>query len=61
LPKHSSGKDLIAEGENRNHAILSNDGAAKFVSPSTIAPVLIAYDARIRIEGANGARELLLE
>jgi xanthine dehydrogenase YagS FAD-binding subunit len=61
LPKHSSGKDLIAEGENRYHAILGNEGAAKFVSPSTIAPVLIAYDARIRLEGSNGARELLLE
>lgn len=61
LPKHSSGKDLIAEGENRYHAILGNDGAAKFVSPSTIAPILIAYGARIRIEGPNGARELPLE
>jgi xanthine dehydrogenase YagS FAD-binding subunit len=61
LPKHSSGKDLIAEGENRYHAILGNDGAAKFVSPSTIAPVLIAYNARIRIEGPNGARELPLQ
>jgi xanthine dehydrogenase YagS FAD-binding subunit len=61
LPKHFSGKDLIAEGENRYHAILGNDGNAKFVSPSTIAPLLIAYDARIRIEGRNGARELGLE
>src|SRR5438046_2092321 len=58
LPKHSSGKDLVAEGENRYHAILGNNGTAKFVSPSTIAPVLIAYDARIRIEGPNGTREL---
>jgi xanthine dehydrogenase YagS FAD-binding subunit len=61
LPKHSSGYDLIAEGENRYHAILGNGGAAKFVSPSTIAPVLIAYSARIRIEGPNGPRELPLE
>jgi xanthine dehydrogenase YagS FAD-binding subunit len=61
LPKHPSGKDLIAEGENRYHAILGNNGRAKFVSPSTIAPVLIGYWARIRIEGPNGARELPLE
>ena len=61
LPKHSSGRDLIAEGESRYHAILGNDGNAKFVSPSTIAPVLIAYNARIRIEGPNGERELPLE
>ena len=48
LPKHSSGQDLIAEGENRYRAILGSDGVAKFVSPSTIAPVLIAYNARDR-------------
>jgi len=61
LPKHKSGKDLVAQGDNRYHAILGNGGPAKFVSPSTIAPVLIAYGARIRIEGRNGARELPLE
>ena len=47
LPKDQSGNDLIAGGENRFHAILGNDGPAKFVSPSTIAPVLIAYGAKI--------------
>src|SRR5207302_10569700 len=30
LPKDESGKDLVAEGENRYHAILGNDGPAKF-------------------------------
>ena len=34
------GKELVAAGENRYHAILGNDGPAKFVSPSTIVPVL---------------------
>ena len=61
LPKDESGKDLLAEGENRYHAILGNDGAAKFVSPSTIVPVLIAYGAKVRITGPKGKRELALE
>src|SRR3989442_13841846 len=50
LPKDESGKELVADGENRYHAILGNDGPAKFVSPSTIAPILIAYGAKIRVE-----------
>lgn len=61
LPKDGSGKDLIIEGDNRYHAILGNDGAAKFVSPSTIAPVLIAYGATVRLHGPKGKRELPLE
>ena len=61
LPKDESGKDLVDIGDNRYHAILGNDGAAKFVSPSTIVPVLIAYGARIRLEGPKGKRELPLE
>jgi xanthine dehydrogenase YagS FAD-binding subunit len=61
LPKDESGKDLVTGGENRYHAILGNDGPAKFVSPSTIVPVLIAYGAKIRLEGPKGKRELALE
>jgi xanthine dehydrogenase YagS FAD-binding subunit len=61
LPKDESGKELIADGENRYHAILGNQGAAKFVSPSTVAPILIAYGATVRLEGAKGKRELPLE
>ncbi|HYA25691.1 MAG TPA: xanthine dehydrogenase family protein subunit M [Terriglobales bacterium] len=61
LPKDESGKELVAAGENRYHAILGNQGAAKFVSPSTVVPILIAYDAKIRLEGPKGKRELPLE
>jgi xanthine dehydrogenase YagS FAD-binding subunit len=61
LPKDESGKELVPEGENRYHAILGNEGPAKFVSPSTIVPILIAYDAKIRLEGPKGKRELPLE
>jgi xanthine dehydrogenase YagS FAD-binding subunit len=61
LPKNESGKDLVTEGENRYHAILGNDGPAKFVSPSSIVPVLIAHGASIRLLGSKGSRELPLE
>ena len=61
LPRDSNGRDLVAEGENRYHAILGNDGPAKFVSPSSIAPVLIAYGAKIRLQSPKGRRDLELE
>lgn len=61
IPRDASGKDMVAEGENRYHAILGNDGPAKFVSPSSIAPVLIAYGAKIRLIGPKGRREIALE
>ena len=61
LPKSESGKDLIVNGENRYHAILGNDGPAKFVSPSSIAPVLIAYGAVLRLIGPQGMREQSVE
>ena len=56
---------MVLEGDNRYAAILGNDGPAYFVSPSTIAPALIAYGAKIRLYSANapgsGVRELPLE
>lgn len=61
LPKDESGKDLVSEGDNRYHAILGNDGPAKFISPSTTVPILIAYGATIRLMGPKGRRELPLE
>src|SRR6266581_7029534 len=61
LPKDETGKELVVAGENRYHAILGNQGAAKFVSPSTIVPILIAYGAKIRLEGPKGKREFPLE
>jgi len=65
LPMTSDGKSMVVEGDNRYAAILGNDGPAYFVSPSTIAPALIAYGAKIRIYSAkasgSGVRELPLE
>jgi xanthine dehydrogenase YagS FAD-binding subunit len=61
LPRNEAGKDLVSEGDNRYHAILGNDGPAKFVSPSTVVPMLVAYGARLRIAGPKGRREVPLE
>src|SRR5579864_886285 len=55
------GKSLVLAGDNRHHAILGNDGPAYFVSPSSVAPALIAYSASIRLFGPNGQREVPLE
>jgi len=55
------GKSLVEEGDNRYHAILGNQGPAKFVSPSSIAPILIAYGAWVSIQGGGKPRSVLLE
>jgi xanthine dehydrogenase YagS FAD-binding subunit len=61
LAQGSSGESLVLKGDNRYHAILGNEGPAYFVSPSTIAPVLVAYGAKVRLFGPRGERELPLE
>lgn len=54
------GKSMVVDGDNRYHAIIANDGPAKFVTPSTIAPALIAYGAKVRLVGSGGLREVEL-
>lgn len=61
LAQDKEGKSLVLQGDNRYHAILGNEGPAYFVSPSTIAPVLIAYGATVRLLGPRGTREIPLE
>lgn len=61
LGQDKEGKSLVLQGDNRYHAILGNDDPAYFVSPSTVAPVLIAYGAKVHILGLQGTRELPLE
>ena len=65
MAKTADGKSMVVEGDNRYAAILGNSGPAYFVSPSTIAPMLIAYGAKIRLYSAktagSGVRELPLE
>jgi xanthine dehydrogenase YagS FAD-binding subunit len=59
IPEHQ-GKPMVTDGDNRYHAIIGNDGPAKFVAPSTIAPALIAHNAKVRIVGPSGQREIEL-
>ncbi len=61
LALDAQGKSMLVAGDNRYAAILGNDGPALFVSPSTIAPALIAYGASVRIFGPSGSREVALE
>ena len=47
----AGGGRMVALGDNRFHAILGNDGPAKFVSASRLAPALIALGATARVIG----------
>lgn len=47
----AGGGSAVEEGDSRYHAIFGNEGAAKFVSASRIAPALIALDAMARVIG----------
>lgn len=57
----ANGKPLVPNGENRYHAILGNSGPAYFVSPSTLAPSLLAFGAKIKLAGKGGEREMDLK
>jgi xanthine dehydrogenase YagS FAD-binding subunit len=59
--KDGNGEALVPAGDNRYHAILGNGGPAYFVSPSSLAPALIAYDARLVVFGPKGARDMPVE
>ena len=58
------GRSGKVDGRRRRQP-LSRDprqrGPAKFVSPSTIVPVLIAYNAKVRLVGPSGKREVARE
>jgi len=58
LALDKDGNSLVAQGDNRYHAIFGNSGPAKFISPSSFGPVLIALGGEIRIEGPKGARNV---
>jgi xanthine dehydrogenase YagS FAD-binding subunit len=61
LALDANGESLVLKGDNRYHAILGNMGPAYFVSPSTIAPALVALGANIDIAGPKGSRSIPLE
>jgi len=54
------GKSLVANGENRYHAIFGN-GPAHFVSASSLAPALIALGAKVKLVSSSGNREVEVE
>src|SRR5215472_3554246 len=58
LALDANGKSLVEQGDNRYHAIFGNSGPAKFISPSSLGPVLLALDGRVHIEGPNGPRDI---
>jgi xanthine dehydrogenase YagS FAD-binding subunit len=49
---------LVPNGDNRYHAILGNEGPAYFVNPSSLAPAFIVLNAKIKVFGPGGEREL---
>ena len=61
LALDANGESLVLKGDNRYHSILGSAGPAYFVSPSTIAPVLVALGATIAIAGPKGSRSISLE
>ena len=60
------GKSMAVEGDNRYHAIFGggdggNAGPAYFVTPSTVAPLLVALGTQIAVLGPQGERRMELE
>src|SRR5206468_12965144 len=53
----AAGGKLAEQGDNRYHAILGNQGAAKFISASRLAPALIALGAQARVIGPGDDEE----
>src|SRR5439155_7023990 len=53
----AAGGRLAEQGDNRFHAIFGNQGAAKFVSASRLAPALIALGATARVIGPESTDE----
>jgi len=56
-----NGHSLVPGGDNRYHAIFGNEGPAYFVSPSSLAPPLIALGAKVTLHGPSGRREIPVE
>ena len=54
----AGGKELVPDGDNRYHAIFGNGGKAKFVNPSSLAPLLIALGAGIDVQGPKKERSV---
>jgi xanthine dehydrogenase YagS FAD-binding subunit len=55
--KKGGSRCYAVEGENQHHAIFG-DGPCHIVHPSSLAVPFIAYGAKFRVAGPNGAREV---
>jgi xanthine dehydrogenase YagS FAD-binding subunit len=58
--KKGGDKCYASDGENKYNAILGG-GPSFFVHPSDLAPMLIALNASVTIQGADGKRDVPLE
>jgi xanthine dehydrogenase YagS FAD-binding subunit len=56
----AAGGKLAEKGDNRFHAIFGNQGPAKFVSASRLAPALIALGAKARVIGPADTDEQIV-
>jgi len=54
------GRSLVEDGDNRYHAIFPQ-GGARFVNPSSLAPLLVALDAEAVLQGPAGERRVPVE
>lgn len=54
------GRSMAVEGDNRYHAIFP-EGEARFVSPSSLAPLLVALGAEAAVRGPDGERRVPVE
>ncbi len=55
-----NGESLVAQGDNRYHAIFGNQGPAKFVSATRFGPAMMAFGAKVRIVGPKPDQVTLL-
>ncbi len=60
LALDASGRSLVEAGDNRYHAIFP-EGEARFVNPSSLAPLLVALGAEAVVAGPSGERRLPVE
>ncbi len=51
---------MVADGDNRYHAIFGNSGPSKFICPSRLAPALVALGAQVRIIGPAHGDETVM-
>lgn len=60
LARDKSGQSMVANGENRYHAIFPKD-PAYFVSASSFGPPLAALGAKVKVASSSGEREVPVE